>query len=217
MADKLFLDTAINCEALQFGKFTLKSGRISPYFFNLGKYKTGRDLSFLAEAYARTILNEKIEFDVLFGPAYKGIPLAALASAKIAEMKPELGSIEYAYNRKEKKDHGEGGSMVGADLKGRKVLIIDDVITAGTAANEAIELIKQAGGNVVGMVVALNREERINDKSNIDALHQLGEEHSMKAFSISTFSDVVERQKSAFGEEQFKALVSYMDTYCVKK
>lgn len=211
----LFIKSAVDSQALLFGTFTLKSGRISPYFFNLGKYCTGGALSALAQAYALTILNDEIEFDVLFGPAYKGISLAALAIAKIAELRPDLSHLAYAYNRKEVKDHGEGGSLVGADLKGRKVLIIDDVITAGTAANEAIELIQNAGGQVVGIVVAVNREEKLPG-SSIDTLHKIAEDKGIRASSIVNFSDIIEYMQPSLTAEQLKAMAEYKKTYCVE-
>ncbi|GMM50032.1 orotate phosphoribosyltransferase [Starmerella bacillaris] len=209
----LFIKHAVDSEALLFGKFTLKSGRESPYFFNLGKFCAGGALSALATAYAETILNDKIEFDVLFGPAYKGISLAALTIAKIAELRPELSHLSYAYNRKEVKDHGEGGSLVGADLKGRKVLIIDDVITAGTAANEAISIIEHAQGNVVGMVVAVNRQEKLPG-SSLDALHKITEDKNIRALSIVDFSDIIDYMKPSLSSEQLSAMNAYKEKYC---
>ena len=140
----IFIDSALESQALKFGQFTLKSGRVSPYFFNLGL-----NLSCLASAYASTIIESGIEFDVLFGPAYKGIPLAALTAAKLAEMDPaKWAKVEYAFNRKEKKDHGEGGNIVGAPLAGKKAFIIDDVMTAGTAINESAVQVVSARYNI---------------------------------------------------------------------
>ncbi|KAG8719599.1 orotate phosphoribosyltransferase [Ceratobasidium sp. 394] len=163
-----FIQGALEAGALKFGQFTLKSGRISPYFFNAGLLCTGPLLSSLAESYAALIANEfthnsEPTFDVLFGPAYKGIPLAAATSLTLhsppsKSNRPAI-STSFAYNRKEAKDHGEGGNLVGGSLSGKRVLVLDDVITAGTAVREALDAVKLAGGVVVGVVVALDREE----------------------------------------------------------
>lgn len=209
---ELFIESAVDSEALAFGSFTLKSGRQSPYFFNLGKFCGGRVLSSLATSYARTILDQRVQFDVVFGPAYKGISLAALATAKIAEIKPELGNIKYAYNRKEAKEHGEGGFLVGAPLKGRKVLIIDDVITAGTAITEAIDLIKAEGGIVAGIVVAVDREEKLPG-SNSSSLQQIAEKHQVPVFSIVSFSDIIAIMKPSLSPEQLWAMETYKQQY----
>ncbi|KAF8597626.1 orotate phosphoribosyltransferase [Ceratobasidium sp. AG-I] len=163
-----FIQGALEAEALKFGQFTLKSGRISPYFFNAGLLCTGPLLSSLAEIYAALIAEEFTQnseptFDVLFGPAYKGIPLAAATSLTLLSPPPSSGrpsiSTSFAYNRKESKAHGEGGTLVGASLAGKRVIVLDDVITAGTAVREALDAVKLAGGVVVGVVVALDREE----------------------------------------------------------
>ncbi|QRV96071.1 orotate phosphoribosyltransferase [Ceratobasidium sp. AG-Ba] len=163
-----FIKDALEAGALKFGQFTLKSGRISPYFFNAGLLCTGTLLSALAESYATLIateftLDSQPTFDVLFGPAYKGIPLAAATSLTLHSPPSGSGrpaiSTSFAYNRKEAKDHGEGGNLVGASLAGKRVLVLDDVITAGTAVREALDIVKNAGGIVVGVVVALDREE----------------------------------------------------------
>lgn len=212
---EIFIKSAVESHALTFGEFTLKSGRKSPYFFNLGKFCGGRVLSNLATAYAQTILEQSVEFDVLFGPAYKGISLAALAIAKIAELKPELGNLEYAYNRKEAKDHGEGGSLVGAPLKGRRVLIIDDVITAGTAASEAVELIQQAGGKVAGIVVAVDRQEKLPG-SDLSSLQQIAQKHSIPVFSIVSFSDIITVMKPSLDAKQLEAMEKYKEEYGAK-
>ena len=154
-----FLNFAIEKEVLKFGSFTLKSGRVSPYFFNAGNFKTGYDLYRLGNTYAEAIVKSGIEFDVLFGPAYKGIPLAAATSVALYD-KYQL-EIPWCFDRKEEKDHGEGGQIVGAPLQG-KVLIIDDVITAGTAIRQAMDLIKNSGADPAGVVIALDRQERGN-------------------------------------------------------
>jgi len=164
-----FLESALARDALRFGEFTLKSGRLSPYFFNAGRFDSGAALVALGEAYARTLLASGIDFDVLFGPAYKGIPLATAVAMALAANGRD---VPLAFNRKEAKDHGEGGSLIGASLHGRRALIVDDVITAGTAIREAIDIIKHAGGVPCGVLIALDRQERSGDdaRSATDAV-----------------------------------------------
>ena len=152
-----FLDFAIDRGVLRFGEFTLKSGRVSPYFFNAGLFNSGEALARLGRYYAAAIADSGIEFDVLFGPAYKGIPLAAVTAVALAEQHGR--DVPYCFNRKEAKDHGEGGNIVGSPLQGR-VLIIDDVITAGTAIGESMALIEAAGATAAGVVIALDRQEQ---------------------------------------------------------
>jgi orotate phosphoribosyltransferase len=152
-----FLDFALDVGVLRFGEFTLKSGRISPYFFNAGLFNTGASLARLGRFYAQAILDSGMEFDLLFGPAYKGIPLAAVTAAALYDHHGI--DIPYAFNRKEAKAHGEGGSIVGHELSG-KIVIIDDVITAGTAVRESVEIIKAQGATPAGVVIALDRQER---------------------------------------------------------
>lgn len=209
-----FISTAMSVDALRFGSFILKSGRQSPYFFNLGCFKTGSALSVLAKAYAQALLASDQEFDVLFGPAYKGIPLAALTVAKMAELDPSKGTIEYAFNRKETKDHGEGGNTVGAQLKNRRIVVIDDVITAGTAINEAFEIINSAGGMVVGVIVALDRQERVGDGSR-SAIQQVIHQHNIPVMSLATLADVVAytEKHSSISAEMIAEIRRYRDKY----
>lgn len=155
-----FVQFAIESGVLRFGEFKTKAGRMSPYFFNAGLFDDGAKLGRLAQFYARALLASGIEFDVLFGPAYKGIPLGAAVAVELARLgvnKP------FAYNRKEAKDHGEGGTLVGAALDGRRVLVVDDVLTAGTAVREALELIRAAGGIAAGVAIALDRQEVLDE------------------------------------------------------
>ncbi len=151
-----FLDLSLRCEALRFGDFPLKSGRISPYFFNAGQFNRGESLAGLADCYAEALLESGVGFDMLFGPAYKGIPLATALAIALARRGHD---VPVAFNRKETKTHGEGGSLIGAPLAGR-VLIVDDVITAGTAVRESVEIIRAAGGLPCGVLIALDRQER---------------------------------------------------------
>src|SRR5690554_5662750 len=155
---KDFINFALRQEVLRFGEFTLKSGRTSPYFFNAGLFNSGEALVELGKSYAETIIRSEIAFDVLFGPAYKGIPLGSATASMLAEHHQR--PTPFAFNRKEVKAHGEGGQLVGAAMQGKRVLIIDDVITAGTAIREVLPLIEESGGVVSGVVIALNRQER---------------------------------------------------------
>jgi len=192
-----FLETALELEVLRFGEFKLKSGRISPYFFNAGLFNSGYAAAKLGRAYAAAVANCGIEFDMLFGPAYKGIPLVALAAAALAEHQDI--DVPYAFNRKEAKDHGEGGSIVGAPIEGR-VLILDDVITAGTAIREAIEIIRAAGGEPAGIVIALDRQERGEREQS--AVQEVRQQLGLPVSSIIRLEDLVEHLETSeeFGE-----------------
>lgn len=161
-----FVEFAVASGVLRFGQFTTKAGRISPYFFNAGLFDDGAKMARLSEFYAKTILASGVEFDMVFGPAYKGIPLAATVAVELARLGK---NVPFAYNRKEAKDHGEGGSLVGAPLKGR-VLIIDDVMSAGTAARESIALIQGAGAIPYAMAIALDRQEKATENGQ-DVAH----------------------------------------------
>lgn len=208
-----FLQAALDAQALKFGTFTLKSGRISPYFFNMGLFNTAKTLSKLAEAYAYAIIESGIEFDILFGPAYKGIPLAAITVTKLYEIGGEKYSdIGYSFNRKEKKDHGEGGSIVGCSLKGKKVLIIDDVMTAGTAINEAFGIISAEGGNAIGCIIAVDRMETTTD-SNECATKIVSKRYGVPVLSIVSFDDIVEVLKEKLTEEQMASILEYRKQY----
>ncbi len=182
-----FLSLAIASGALRFGDFVLKSGRHSPYFFNVGCFATGQHLAGLAHAYAQCIQSAGIEFDCLYGPAYKGIPLAVATSLMLAL---EHGrNVPYAFNRKEAKDHGEGGSLVGGPMRGR-VLIIDDVITAGTSVRESVAIIRSAGAEPAGVVIALDRQERGQDERS--AVQEIETEWGIPVYPVVTLDDLVE-------------------------
>lgn len=182
-----FIDFAIQAGVLRFGEFTLKSGRISPYFFNAGLFNTGEHLARLGRSYAQAIVDSGIAFDVLFGPAYKGIPLAAAASIALADHHGR--NTPWCFNRKEAKDHGEGGNLVGAPLAGR-VLVIDDVITAGTAIRESVEIIQGAGAALAGVVIALDRQER--GRGERSAIQEVEESLGVPVVSIVRLEHLLE-------------------------
>jgi len=181
-----FVDYCLQRGALRFGEFTLKSGRISPYFFNAGVFNRGADLAALAEFYTDAITQSGIEFDLLFGPAYKGIPLAAITASALYQS--HRRDIPYAFNRKEAKDHGEGGSIVGAEIGGR-IMIIDDVITAGTAIREAIALIEAQGARVCAVTIALDRQEK--GQGQLSAIQEL-EQQEISVISIIKLEHILE-------------------------
>ncbi len=182
---KEFLDFAIDAGVLRFGEFTLKSGRTSPYFFNAGRFNTGRHLARLGRFYAQAIVDSGLEFDVLFGPAYKGIPLASATGIALADHHDR--DIPWCFNRKEAKDHGEGGNLVGAALDGR-ILIIDDVITAGTAIRESLEIIAAASARPVGVIIALDRQER--GKGERSAIQEVEQDLGLRVTSIVTLAEL---------------------------
>ena len=182
-----FLDFAIATGVLCFGEFTLKSGRLSPYFFNSGLFNTGESLARLGRYYAQSIEDSGIEYDCIFGPAYKGIPLVATAS--VALFDHHQRNVPYVFNRKEAKDHGEGGSTVGAKLEGR-VLIIDDVISSGMSVDESVEIIRTAGATAAGVSISLDRMER-GLESELTAIQAVEERHGIKVTSIVTLDDLI--------------------------
>jgi orotate phosphoribosyltransferase len=191
-----FLEFAIQREVLRFGSFTLKSGRVSPYFFNAGLFDTGRALSRLGRFYAATIQASGIAYDMLFGPAYKGIPLVAAVSIALAEHYDR--DVPFAFNRKEVKDHAEGGRTVGAPIEGR-VLIVDDVISAGTSVREAVGIIDHQGGVACGVAIALDRQERgVGDTSAVQEVRHL---FGLQVVSIATVSDLIDLLAEQPGQE----------------
>lgn len=205
-----FIELAIAQQALTFGEFTLKSGRVSPYFFNAGKFCSGAALWQLARCYAETLRASGVQFDVLFGPAYKGIPLAAATACALAD---QFGAdVPYAYNRKEAKDHGEGGTLVGAKLSGR-VMIIDDVITAGTAVREVVEIIRGAGAEPVGVVIGLNRQER--GRGELSAIQEVERDYGIPVFSIIALDNILQYLQAQGAGEQFAKVQQYRSEYGV--
>ena len=206
-----FIEFALETGVLRFGQFKLKSGRNSPYFFNSGLFNTGYAAAKLGRTYAAAVADSGIAFDMLFGPAYKGIPLVALTAAALAEHHGR--DLPYCFNRKEVKDHGEGGAIVGAPVAGR-VLILDDVITAGTAIRETITLIRQAGGTPAGVVIALDRQERGNGE--LSAIQEVEQAYGIPVASIIRLDDLEEHLESSKEHRQFLPLVrDYRERYGV--
>lgn len=202
-----FVDYCLSRGALKFGEFTLKSGRVSPYFFNAGIFNRGADLDALAGFYADAIEQSGLEFDLLFGPAYKGIPLAAITAGALFRMYGR--DLPYAFNRKEVKDHGEGGGTVGAEIAGR-VMIIDDVITAGTAIRESIELIESLGARATAVTIALDRQEKgLGQASAIQELEQGG----LAVVSIIKLEHILEYLSTSGAAPQQAAIEAYRDKY----
>src|SRR6185503_8651820 len=205
-----FIELCLGLGVLRFGEFKLKSGRLSPYFFNAGLFSTGRALAELGRHYADAIARSGWQFDVLFGPAYKGIPLVASASIALADRYGR--DVPWAFNRKEAKDHGEGGTIVGAPLRGR-VLIVDDVITAGTAIREAIEIITAAGGQPAGVVLALDRQER--GTGQLSAVQEVEQTLRLPVTSILRLADLIEYLQQSGNDSQLVATRAYRAEYGV--
>lgn len=214
-----FLDLALRCDALRFGQFTLKSGRLSPYFFNAGRFDHGAALGALGDCYARTLLASGIGLDMIFGPAYKGIPLATTTAIALAANGRD---VPVAFNRKEAKDHGEGGSLVGAPLAGR-VLIIDDVMSAGTAARESIALIRAAGAVPHAMAIALDRQEKATeDGRDVEhsAVQYVRDVLGLQVCAIATLADLLLYLSASGGDAQMHAhrerVLAYRQRYGVE-
>ncbi|GAB2904147.1 orotate phosphoribosyltransferase [Microbulbifer echini] len=207
-----FIQLALDHQVLCFGDFTLKSGRQSPYFFNAGRFHTGAALAALGQAYAEAIIASGVEFDVIFGPAYKGIPLGAVTAVALAQKgidKP------FCYNRKEAKDHGEGGTLVGAPLNG-KVLIIDDVITAGTAVREVMQIIESHGAEAAGVVIGLNRQEKASEDCEFSAIQQVERQFNIPVVSIVQLDNIISfLEQESQDSETLQKIVNYRQRYGV--
>ena len=206
-----YIDLALQWNILRFGgPYTLKSGRQSPYFFNAGLFNSGMKLQKMAECYANRIVDSGVEFDVLFGPAYKGIPL--VAATALALSKNHGRDANFCFNRKEAKTHGEGGNLIGAPLKGR-VLVIDDVITAGTAINEAVDIINaQEDAKLVGVVIALDRQERASDDTTESAITQVEKRLGIKVYSVVTLEQIIKHMETTRGDAA-RADIESMQAY----
>lgn len=207
-----FIELARRYDVLKFGEFTLKSGRQSPYFFNAGAFSSGEALAVLGRCYAQRIVDSGIAFDVLLGPAYKGIPLAAATAVALSEHFSL--DVPFAYNRKEAKSHGEGGTLVGAPLQGR-VLVIDDVITAGTAVREVIAMIEDAGASLAGVVIGLDRQER--GASNQSAIQEVETQYGVPVLSIIGMEHIIDYLAASQGQEDdvLDAMRTYRSQYGV--
>jgi orotate phosphoribosyltransferase len=204
-----FIEFALERQVLRFGEFTLKSGRISPYFFNAGLFNTGRDLARLGRFYAAALVDSGIEHDLLFGPAYKGIPIATTTAVALCEH--HNIDIPYCFNRKEKKEHGEGGSLVGSELKGR-VMLVDDVITAGTAIRESMEIIAAHEAELAGVLIALDRQEK--GKGELSAIQEVERDFGCEIVSIIKLSDLINYLSEKPGmEAQLDSVSAYRDQY----
>jgi orotate phosphoribosyltransferase len=206
-----FLDFAIDIGVLRFGEFTLKSGRVSPYFFNSGLFNTGASLARLGRYYAQAVTASDIEFDMIYGPAYKGIPLASTLAIALADHHER--DVPYCFNRKEAKDHGEGGTIVGAPLAGR-VLIIDDVISAGTSVRESVDIIQAAGATPAGVVIALDRQER--GKGETSAIQEVERDYGLTVASIVGLKELIEYLAEQAGQDEALAAIrAYQQEYGV--
>jgi orotate phosphoribosyltransferase len=202
---KEFIEFAIERGVLKFGEFTLKSGRTSPYFFNAGLFNKGSDLARLGRFYAAALVDSGIDFDVLFGPAYKGIPIATATAVALYDHHQQ--DTPYCFNRKEKKDHGEGGNLVGSALEG-KVMLVDDVITAGTAIREAMEIVETNGAELSGVLIALDRQEK--GKGELSAIQEVERDFGAQVVSIVSLNDVINFLKD---DDTFKEYLPKVEAY----
>ncbi len=208
---KEFIEFAIEKEVLKFGEFTLKSGRTSPYFFNAGLFNTGLDLSRLGRFYAAALMDSGIDYDLLFGPAYKGIPIATTTAVALAN-DYDL-DLPYCFNRKEAKTHGEGGSLVGSELKG-KIMLVDDVITAGTAIRESMDIIQAHNAQLAGVLIALDRQEK--GKAELSAIQEVERDYDAKVISIVQLGDLVTYlQAKPEMQEHLQSVQAYREKYGV--
>ena len=205
-----FIEFAIQRDVLKFGEFTLKSGRKSPYFFNTGLFQDGESLARLGQYYAQALQASAVSYDVLFGPPYKGIPLVSATAIGLSTHYQR--NVPYAYSRKEEKQHGEGGQLVGAEITGR-VMIVDDVITAGTAIRGAIDLIQEQGGQVAGVVVAIDRQEK--GSGQLSAIEEVEQEFQVPVISIVKFADIIAYLSAQSSKDQIERMLAYRRTYGV--
>ncbi len=204
-----FIDLCVRLGVLRFGSFTLKSGRESPYFFNAGLFNTGAAIGAVGRAYAAAVAGSGLKFDMLFGPAYKGIPLVTITAAALAEH--EGRNLPFAFNRKEAKDHGEGGTIVGSPLSGR-VLIVDDVITAGTAIRESIDIIQAAGARPAGVLLALDRQERAA-QSRLSAVQEVRDHYGIPVVAVVDLSDLMHHILIQGRQDDLARMQAYRDRY----
>lgn len=206
-----FIALCMQLGVLKFGSFKLKSGRISPYFFNAGLFSTGAAIAAVGRAYAAAIAASDLSFDMLFGPAYKGIPLVTVTAAALAQTQDR--SLDFAFNRKEAKDHGEGGNIVGSPLRG-KVLIVDDVITAGTAIRESIDIIRAAGASPAGVLIALDRQER-GAEGSLSAVQEVRREFDIPVIAVMGLAELMQYMQEAGREAELAGMRAYRELYGV--
>ena len=204
-----FIDLCVRLGVLRFGSFTLKSGRESPYFFNAGLFSTGAAIGAVGRAYAAAIMASDVKFDMLFGPAYKGIPLATITAAALAEHGGR--NLPFAFNRKEAKDHGEGGNIVGGPLRG-EVLIVDDVITAGTAIRESIDIIRAAGARPAGVLLALDRQERA-PQSRLSAVQEVRNQYGIPVIAVVNLADLMHHISLQGRKDDLLRMQAYREQY----
>ncbi len=206
-----FIEFALNKQVLKFGEFTLKSGRISPYFFNAGLFNTGRDLALLGRFYAAALVDSGIDFDLVFGPAYKGIPIATTTVVALAEHFER--DVPYCFNRKEAKNHGEGGNLVGSPLQG-KIMLVDDVITAGTAIRESMAIIEAHNAQLAGVLISLDRQEK--GRAEISAIQEVERDYRCRVIAIVTLRDLIDylEEKSEMADH-LAAVRAYQRQYGV--
>jgi orotate phosphoribosyltransferase len=204
-----FIDLCVRLGVLRFGSFTLKSGRDSPYFFNAGLFNTGSAIGAVGRAYAAAVMASDLKFDMLFGPAYKGIPLATITAAALAEHGGR--NLPFAFNRKEAKDHGEGGSVVGGPLNG-EVLIVDDVITAGTAVRESIDIIRAAGARPAGVLLALDRQERA-PQSRLSAVQEVRDHYGIPVIAVVNLADLMDHISLLGRRDDLLRMQAYREQY----
>jgi orotate phosphoribosyltransferase len=208
-----FIEFALNRQALKFGEFTLKSGRKSPYFFNAGLFNTGKDLALLGRFYAAALMDANLNYDVIFGPAYKGIPI--VSSTVVALSEHHNVDIPYCFNRKEAKDHGEGGNLVGSSIYQQRVMLVDDVITAGTAIRESMRILEENQSKLAGVLICLDRQEK--GQGNLSAIQEIKQTYHCDVISIITLDDLIQYlYQDPSRKDQVKQVEAYRTEYGIK-
>ncbi|OCG22100.1 orotate phosphoribosyltransferase [Gilliamella sp. wkB108] len=208
-----FIEFALNRQALKFGEFTLKSGRKSPYFFNAGLFNTGKDLALLGRFYAAALMDANLEYDVIFGPAYKGIPI--VSSTVVALSEHHNVDVPYCFNRKEAKDHGEGGNLVGSSIYEQRVMLVDDVITAGTAIRESMRILEDNKSKLAGVLICLDRQEK--GRGDLSAIQEIKQTYHCDVISIITLDDLIQYlYQDETRKDQVKQVEAYRAEYGVK-
>lgn len=204
-----FIQFALEREVLRFGEFTLKSGRKSPYFFNAGLFNTGKDLALLGRFYAEALIDANIAYDVIFGPAYKGIPIVSATVVALSEH--HNLEIPYCFNRKEAKDHGEGGNLVGSSIQNKRVMLVDDVITAGTAIRESMQILENNHSKLAGVLISLDRQEK--GRGELSAIQEIKQAYQCDVISIITLADLIQYLEQDGKTEELALVKAYRETY----